>query len=249
MEEQMWNRFGKKTILYFTGYKDSRVPSMEKELKRVGLYDAERQWQFPSPLDRLLLRKINHIPCVERGGYFNLSMGHYRAIATAYHLGYENVLVIEDDARFLNDVSELEKIVTSLPDDYDVALFDSLFRSFKENRVNANTMECWRRDRKVNEFWSEFDQLHSMACYALSRIGMERMMFAFEAVETAPKIGKMRICDHFLDRNILGKNMKMYFARKNACIQRRFSSSTSSMDDITSKYISMGLNLDEYAEA
>ena len=75
MGNECWNRFDRKVVLYFTGNKDTRVPGMERELSRVGLEDADRQWQFPSPLDRVLLRNIRHIPCVENKGFFNSSMG------------------------------------------------------------------------------------------------------------------------------------------------------------------------------
>lgn len=244
-----WNRFDRKTVLYFTGNKDTRVPGMEKELKRVGLDGADRQWQYPSPLDKVLLRSVKHIPALEIGGYFNSSMGHYRAIATAYHLGCDHCLVMEDDVRFLIDVEEIEKSVNSIPDDYDVALLDSFFQKWSEGKINSNVMSRWRDGRKANEYWSEFDELYSLGCYALSRRGMERMLFAFDAVETAKNIGKLRIADHFLNRGILGSGMKMYFARKNVAIQRDMGKANSPVSDITNKYIEMGLDLSEYAEA
>lgn len=243
-----WDRFDRKTVLYFTGNKDTRVPSMEKELERVGLADAERLWQFPSPLYKTLLRHITHIPCLEHGGWFNSSMGHYRAIATAYHLGFEHALFMEDDMRFLKDLTEVDKIVRALPDDYDVALLDSFFKYWKEGTVNAEVMAKWRDERKVNEQWAEFDALYSLGCYALSRNGMKRMMFAFEAVETARSIGRMRIGDHFLSRDILGKGMRMYFARKNVAVQRDMGKANSPTSDIANKYVAMGLNFDDYSE-
>lgn len=245
---ECWDRFDRKTVLYFTGNKDTRVHGMEKELKRVGLDGADRQWQYPSPLDGVLLRNVNHIRALEIGGYFNATMGHYRAIATAYHLGCSHCLIMEDDIRFLKDTGEIDMAVNSVPDDYDVALLDCFFQKWSEGKINARVMSQWRDVRKANDFWSEFDELFSLGCYALSRRGMERMLFAFEAVETAKKIGKMRIGDHFLNRGILGKDMKMYFARKNIAIQRDMGKANSPISDITNKYIEMGLDLSQYAE-
>lgn len=247
--EGLWDRFDRKVVLYFTGNKDTRVPGMEQELKRVGLYGAERQWQFPSPLDKILIRGMRHIPAIEKVGYFNSSMGHYRAIATSYHLGCNNCLIFEDDVRFMKNIDMINECVKSIPDDYDVALLDCFFQRFEEGCVNSSVMSEWRENRKVNEFWSEFDALYSLGCYSLSRKGMERMMFAFEAVETAKNIGKMRIADHFLTKGILGKDMRMYFARTNVAVQREMHNANSPTDDITNKYIEMGLNLDEYADA
>ncbi len=247
MEMKCWDRFARKTMIYFTGNKTTRVPSMETELARVGLADADRQWQYPTPIDRLLLRSMRHIPSVEKGGFFNASMGHYRAIATAYHLGCPSVLVMEDDIRFLKDASLIAEAVDALPADYDVALLD-LFAGWMKN-VDANTVKKWREERKVNEWWAEFDEMRSMGCYALSRRGMERLMFCFEAVETAPRVGKMRICDHFLDRSMLGKGIKLYFARKNIAVQQTMGAANSDMSITRQCYADLGLDLAEYAEA
>lgn len=246
---ECWNRFDRKTALCFTGNKDTRVPSLKKELNRVGLVDAEIQWQFPSPLDKILLRGMRHAADVECRGYFNSSMGHYRAIATSYHLGCEHCLILEDDIRFYKDLSKIEECIDSIPEDYDIALLDCFFRHWKPGTVNAEVMQGYRDNRKVNEFWSEFDKLYSLGCYALSRRGMERMMFCFEAVETAKRIGKMRIGDHYLNRDMLGSETRMYFCRKNVAIQRDVGRSNSKASDITNKYISMGLDLSEYEEA
>jgi hypothetical protein len=107
----------------------------------------------------------------------------------------------------------------------------------------------WRNERKVNDHWAEFDSLYSLGCYALSRRGMERMMFAFEAVETKPSIGMIRIADHFLKRSILGQSMRLYFARQNVAIQREMGAANSPPSDIRKKYEEMGFDLADYADA
>lgn len=241
-----WDRFDRKVVLYFTGNKDTRVPGMERELKRVGLDDADRQWQFPSPLDNVLLRSIRHIPCVEKKGFFNSSMGHYRAIATAYHLGCSSVLILEDDIRFLSDLKEIDKFVDSIPQNYDVALLD-LFAGWMKN-TTPETLKSLREKRRANENWASFDEMRSLGCYALSRKGMQKMMFAFEAVETAKNIGKMRICDHFLDRRILGADTKMYFAIKNVAIQKDIGNPNSDMSITNRLYREMGIDPSFYSE-
>ena len=244
-----WDRFASKTIIYFTGHKDTRVPHMEAELKRVGLRDASRQWQFPSPLNKPFMKSLKHVPMLEHGGWFNCSMGHYRAIATAYHLGCDSVLVMEDDIRFLNDTAKIAEVVNTLPSDYDIALFECSYRDGmwhdREKYIE------WRDNRKVNDNWAEFDRMYSMACYALSRKGMESMLFCYDAVVTEPKIGMLRPCDHFMNREMLrgGKRLKMYFNRKNICIQQRMGKASSDMDVMFGRYVNMGLNLDDYADA
>lgn len=246
MKLRCWDRFDRKVMLYYTGNRLTRTPQMENELDRVGLGCADRQWQFPSPIDRVLLMSMAHIPSCERGGYFNCSMGHYRAIATAYHLGCESVLIMEDDISFLKDLSKIQEIVEDLPDDYDVAMLDSFAIAMKN--VNADTVRQLRDGRRVSRHWAEFDELRSCACYALSRRGMARMKFCYEAVETARDIGKMRISDHFLNRRYLGRDTKMYFAVKNVAVQRDMAGAMSQKDGIQKCYADMGLDMSEYQE-
>lgn len=243
----LWSRFDRKTVLYFTGNKDTRAPLMEQELARVGLDDAVRQWQFPTPLDKIILNNVPHVGHLESGGYMNCTMGHYRAIATAYHLGCESVLVMEDDARFLKDTDELGRIIRDLPDDYDLAMLDWFYCSWKE--VEARTADWLREHRKVNESWAEFDHFHSGACYALSRRGMERILPLYELSATDKSVGKLRICDGFLNRNYFGRDARMYFARKNAAIQRSFEKSNSKGCGISGPYLRTGIDVSQYAEA
>lgn len=244
-----WDRFDRKVVLCFTGLK-ARAPKIVEETDRVGVNGLDVQWQFPSPLDKTLLRGMRHIGVLDaKIGYFNSSMGHYSAIARSYHLGCQSVLVMEDDVRFLKDTAQISQALASIPADYDVALIDSFFKHWEKDAVNADVMAKWREERAANKWWAEFDSLYSLGCYALSRRGMERMMFAFEAVETKPSIGKMRIADHFLSRKVLGEDSRLYFARKNIAIQREMGAANSPTSDIRKKYEAMGLDLSEYAEA
>lgn len=246
MMANCWDRFDRKTILFFTGYKN-RVEPMERELARVGLAGAIPQWQFPTPLDGVLLRSIVHIPCVGRNGYFNCTMGHYRAVKTAYHLGCRNCLIMEDDIRFLKDTEEIAATVGALPDDFDVALFDYFASSMKH--VTPEVVKQWRSHRRVNNHWAEFDNMRSMGCYALSRKGMERLIYCYEAVETDRAVGKMRICDHFLNRKYLGADMNLYFAMRNIAVQKKMGVANSPIDEYRQIYLDMGINPDDYEEA
>lgn len=243
-----WDRFDGKTVLYFTGNKGTRVPMMEKELARVGLDDAVRQWQFPTPLDNVVRSNVQHSNGVKRDGYFNCSMGHYRAIATAYYRGLDHALFIEDDIRFLKDVDAIEQAVNDLPDDYDLAMLD-WFCIKKKDGSGIGIAKRYRDERRVNRHWSEFDKFYSAGCYALSRKGMERIMLAIELSATDKKIGMFRIIDHYMDRNVIGAESRLYFASTNIAIQRQIGASNSSGYDIAGKYRSLGIRLEDYAEA
>ena len=240
-----WDRFERKTLLTFTGYRE-RAATIMREIDRIGMRGVNVQWQFPNPFDKVLIRQLKHIPCLERGGYMNLTLGHYAAIKTAFHLGCGNCLIMEDDIRFLKDCGEIERTVSSLPDDYDVALFDLMPIDMKD--CGPDDVIRLRTERSRNGRWAEFYNMRSMGCYALSRRAMERLIWLNEAVVTSPEVGKMRICDHFLNRKYLGDQMRLYFAKTNVAVQRQMGAANSAIDEYQVRYRRMGLDLSQYAE-
>lgn len=240
-KKDMWDVFDRKVVLYFTGNKGTRVDGMESELERVGLSDADRQWNFPNPLDKVLLRNLGHIPSIERGGYMNCTMGHYRAISTAYHMGCRSVLIMEDDIRFLIDIGEIEKVLESMPADYDLVMLDYFYRHCDKK---TGCVERWKVERKVNDDWAEFDMMHSAGCYALSKRGMERILNCYHA--TTNKRDALRICDHYFDRGRLGEDTKMYFPVRNMCVQVD-TGAANTKGSVASRYIATNVDLSKYA--
>ena len=174
MDGSCWDRFGRKTLLTFTGYKD-RAPGVMKELERVGMKDVNVQWQFPNPFESVLLKHLNHEKC-------------------------------------------LSTAVRSLPEDFDVALFDMFLHEGNDREFNEYIFA--KGNRKVNQDWSEYDSLISQGCYAMSRRAMERYIWLNEAAVTDKRIGKLRIGDHFLSRKYMGDGMKLYFSVNHVAIQK-----------------------------
>ena len=209
--KDIWSRFDFKAACLFTGYRE-RAESLSVELERVGLVDVRRLWQFPSPLDITLIRCARGGMGLRRG-FFSCGMGHYRAIKTAYELGYEHSLVIEDDIRFLKDISLIEEIVNDLPENYDVALLDTFKpqgMSFDEWRDNA-------KKNKVSKHWCRFSNMRSFACYSMSRRGMERWIGKWEG--GFGRVNRLFICDQYMNKDKFGADMNMYHAITNVGIQ------------------------------
>lgn len=216
MDGSCWDRFGRKTLLTFTGYKD-RAPGVMKELERVGMKDVNVQWQFPNPFESVLLNHLRHEKCLS-SGFMNATMGHYSAIKTAYHLGMSSCIVVEDDIRFLKDIDAVYRAVSSLPEDFDVALFD-MFVNGKDERQFLDYVHA-RNSRKVNQEWAEYDNLLSQGCYAMSRKAMKQYIWLNEAAVTDRRIGELRIGDHFLSRRYMGNGMKLYFSVEHVAAQK-----------------------------
>lgn len=66
--------------------------------------------------------KINRSELIEPR-IFGCAMSHYSCIKQAQLLGYESVLILEDDVCFLKDVKLLEKYFNNLPKDWDYIKF------------------------------------------------------------------------------------------------------------------------------
>lgn len=236
-----WDRFGRKTLLTFTGYKD-RAPGVLKELDRIGMKEVNVQWQFPNPFESVLLKHLSHESGMS-SGYMNATMGHYAAIKTAYHLGAESCIIIEDDIRFLKDIDAVSKTVDALPKDFDVALFD-MFVHGGIDQEYADYVSC-KNSRKVNPMWAEYDNLLSQGCYAMSRRAMKRYIWLNEAAVTEPKIGKLRIGDHFLSRRYMGNDMNMYFSVEHVAIQKIMGNNN---NNVTNIYGRMAVDESLYGE-
>ena len=223
MDGSCWDRFGRKTLLTFTGYKE-RAPGVLREIERVGMKGVNVQWQFPNPFEDVLLAHLKCIRCVRsEKGAMNLAMAHYAAVKTAYCLGVDHVLIMEDDIRFIRDVGAVEELVRLLPDDFDIGMFDyTILGPIRGSDAQAEYVTRMRRERRINEGWCGFDVMRSTGCYALSRRAMKRYIWLNEAAVTDPSIGKLRASDHWFNRRYMGPDMKMMFAYRPAAIQRRY---------------------------
>lgn len=237
--KKIWSRFDFKAACMFTGYKHRR-DGLLRELERVGLDDAMQMWQFPNPMDRIIMRKVRGMMggCV---GFFNSGMGHYRAIKTAYESGASHSLVVEDDVRFLKDLDLLAEIVDDLPEDYDVALLD-MIKPMKT--MTSDVLEARKRDM-ASRHWCGFWNLRSFACYSMSRRAMAKWISLFEGAILSG--GRLRIADQYL-RGDRMSGMKMLYAVPHAAIQTPAGRSNSGGEGcMLGFYRDIGLDIGSYA--
>ena len=182
----IWNRFDYKIVLLYTGYQN-RYTTIRRELERVGLDDVEPRWDCPSPLKNVIRNGIETDKMNKNIGRMSCTLAHYLAIKTAFCLGKESVLIIEDDIRFRKNIREIEEVVESLPDDFDYAQLEYL-KPYHTSISDFNAMLNGKFG-KANEHWVRFDNLTGGGCYALSRKGMEFMINSIEkslSSKTAP---------------------------------------------------------------
>lgn len=234
-----WDKFEFKSVLGYVGNKD-RMELLKKEFARVGMTDYQILWNFDSvfvdKLFRVVPMKKNRKPSI-----FNNALGHYRMIKTAYQLGCKNALLMEDDIRFLKDKNKLEKIVDCIPEDYELALLDSI-------------KDGWNDTPKVNDYWSILDKGTSAACYAVNRTGMQRIIQIYEHSITE-RNGSIYPSDTFFRKEIMEipkpvSVTKMYYAPLNAARQVKvLDSKTNTNYDRWSEFYEMrGCNRELYGD-
>lgn len=237
----IWDKFEYKGVVCYTGYKD-RYALLQKELERVGLTGINPHWDFPNPYNQLLLNTVPMTKFNKNRSCFYIGLNNYRAVATAYHLGCKSCLIMEDDIRFLKDGEKVREIIWSLPEDYDLAMFDN-------NKPCALTEQqyCSIFAQKVSPYWSRFTNLRSTGCYAMSRRGMEAWLKWFEAPATHS--GVLRNPDGYFRTEYLGADKNLYVANPPAAIQYAFGKMHSpSLEPYYALHAKIGAKKENYAE-
>lgn len=219
-----FDRFDYIACICFTGYLE-RQKSIVEEFKRIGILERVNFfWDFPSPY----ITKLSSIVCKSRyhQKMFPIGYNNYRAIKTSFELGYNSILVMEDDIRFLKDVTWIGKAIRELPYDYEIAMLDKNFptREFTEYICTHKRIEETR-----NIEWKNFSCFHSSGCYSLSRRGMEKFIRAYEFDGDRRR---MKNNDEYFNCKVFDYK-KMYAAFPNIAIQGIIgcSGSSSPMDE------------------
>lgn len=155
--------------IHYLPYKE-RYRKCVDELTRVGIRESGIfSWKltWDSPLFDKLYQVCNFAPSV---GCMKIGFAHYMCIKEAYELGFNHVLILENDNIFLKDVNKIEKILNDLPDDYDICLLDKI------PAVSAKYEDAVKN--ATNESFIDIDKkFYVLAnCYALSRKGMEHVI-------------------------------------------------------------------------
>lgn len=155
-----------------------RMETLEKELDRVGILGAKNFMYFYDCLtsyDASMYKTIDLAypkrPESQQLAPMKTSMNHFKIAKISYELGYNRILILESDIRFLKDLNELYFILTNEPEDSDVTLFDKMIWRIPKgvyDRVFENQIYLDYTE-KYNLYTLAFS---SAAFYSLSRKGM-----------------------------------------------------------------------------
>lgn len=156
--------------IHYIPYKE-RLIYLNNEFNRIGILNSKKlHWKYT--YDSIFQQDIinNHDHANKSKPYIALvAYHHYCCIKEAYELGYNNILIMENDVEFLKDINKLNEYLIRMPN-YDICCFDWLFNNL--NLVKLHTIP--NNDRYLE--FSGSSQLFTAACYALSRRGMKYIL-------------------------------------------------------------------------
>ena len=120
-----WNKYFEKIYIYSCAENFDRREYLNSELDRIGCKDYE---YFITCKDDKLIN-IEHFNHIVPNKSQQITHGEYLIIKTAYELGYNNILLFEDDITFLNNVEEIYNQLEyfyNIKDQYNIYMFDYL---------------------------------------------------------------------------------------------------------------------------
>lgn len=170
--------FDKIYFLTFTEDK-KRVDNVQNQIKRLGLKRDQYEINYTSRMPysdlcgRLLLgssyERLGWIQFKNSfAGVYNCAVEHYKMIRNAFWLGYEKILICEDDVNFVDNVKFIEETFEKLPEKFGIVKF--YYSDYKRTSKEFGL-------RSVSNY---NDGIRSTLCYALDREGMDSYMKSFE---------------------------------------------------------------------
>lgn len=193
--------FQKMIALTMLDRQDRRNKTIE-ELKKIGLFENTElnddvlfhyNGKLKAFLNEIYDRSENVLSCM---------MAHYKTVKKAYLMGYESLLLFEDDIE-IEDAEEFKKAMENIPEDWDILRFGYLTYDDMFN-VDYNY-----KIAKVNDYWGVCNELiFGSQCVAYNRRAMKCFTDFMENDE------EMKPNDHFLILN--SDNLRIYYPlRKN----------------------------------
>lgn len=182
-----------------------RLTEQKKEFNRIGL-DVNFYYNPQIPpsvygMTTKYMKTKHYIKIFKRGNKnvfrnaLNCFVGHYNIIKTSYLLGYNKILVFEDDVKFLDGL-DFDEILNKVPDDANIVQFydchrkkdktcytdyhgeDDLFRKTDGNEIYRG-FQLYYMDRSIMEFYLNYynDNTPECADYFYGHIDCDKFNF------------------------------------------------------------------------
>ena len=166
-----------------------RYQKMKDELKHVGIDDESDYfswvYDYPSPTLDIVYndKRLNMNTALKsssRDYIKRVSMKHYQIVKEAYSLGYERILVLENDVRFHRDRTYIKKILSNMPDT-DIVMFDKMVCSAPGEGIKYQRYVKTLPDGSLYGSMNDSGVFFIFcSCYALNRNAMKHIIDAHE---------------------------------------------------------------------
>ena len=198
-----WNKYVDHIYMIdYTKTKNDRT-FMTNELKRLGIYDIDLltiMMNISTPFYETLHKYFNnddneeHISLKENPFYsvgyaFDATIAHYFCIKQAYELGYDHIMILENDICFLRNKQYIKNILDScysLYDEYDVFVLDNnviLDKNSKNIQINYLIYNnLINKSNTIYEYDMNDDYTLGMAgCNIYNRVAMAKIINYYES--------------------------------------------------------------------
>ena len=137
-----WSKyFDRIYCLFYIPYKE-RKQLMQFQLNRIGILNSgifEWHYNYGSPLDKKFEDYVRTQTKLHNTRTVSFLLSHYYTLRDAYTNGYQRVLIIEDDARFLRDTDLIQKHLQNRPQNSDFIMYDKSVSKIDLVRIRFKT--------------------------------------------------------------------------------------------------------------
>lgn len=140
---------------------------MENQFKNLGILD-QITWhtavKHPNGSLIAAAHRNSNRGYLKTENEYSCSREHYTMIKSSYLMGYDHILILEDDISLINDLNLLSRYMNNVPEDYD---FLRICAYWDSDHISRGSLlgpdDLWNLD--YHSFWGT-------GGYALSRAGM-----------------------------------------------------------------------------
>lgn len=167
-----------------------RLQKIKSELARVGIDEKADYfswvYDYPTPLIDMIYsdKRLNMHSALKSSGrdyVKRVSMKHYQIAKEAYSLGYERILVLENDIRFHRDLNYVSTMLKNIPDT-DIVMFDKMVCSAPGEGIKYQKYVKTLPDGSLYGSMNDSGVFFIFcSCYALNRNAMKRIIDAHES--------------------------------------------------------------------
>ena len=233
-----WNKYADKYyVISWTKNFDKRK-RLEKQFIDIGLENYEYKYSVN-------VKYLINPPEFMIDIHLYCTFTHYITIKEAYELGYESIIIMEDDLSFLKDIDEIKKQLDTYYNTGDIVLFDYISLSKLNSKVYFFT-SCYRLNRNGMKYMIDNieDHLYIIDNYFINcgeneSISIDHVIFNTNNGEILKTIELPYI-------NVSGVIPKIQISEKRICIQTKYIDEQYLPHDEYYNYKN-DINLDEYS--